>query len=144
MALETERTYVWKFIIGAVALLFFWLAVRDTYRDQAWQRVDHVLDAMKKGSNADGYEQEGIAYFARGVKMLGAAEYSDASNAYDRWRKQRGFQGRKIARYAIVEARRDGEVDGRKAAVVTVMIEYQTYRIRVIQGLPLEWDLGEA
>jgi hypothetical protein len=141
MAYHEERSTVWKVIAFAVLAFAAWFVLRgDSYVRESQQRVKLVLNAMQKGSNSDGWEQEGITFYAKGTKMLPSqAETEAAEKAYKAWRAQKALDDHRITTYSVDGAEMIKDSDP-KSAVVEVTIEGKPYAIRTTRGQPLVWD----
>jgi hypothetical protein len=141
MAYHEERSAVWKVIAFVILAFAAWFVLRgDRYVKESQGRVKMVLEAMQKGSHSDGWVEQGISYYARGVKGLSStAEVDAAEKGYNAWRAQKGLDDHQIAVYSIngAEVIKDSYP---QSAIVEVTIEGKPYAIRTTRGAPLVWD----
>jgi hypothetical protein len=141
MAYHEERSAVWKVIAFVVLAFAAWFAFRgDPYVKESERRVKIVLEAMQKGSHSDGWIEQGITHYARGVRVLpSAAELDAAEKGFKAWRAQKGLDDHQIAVYSInrAEVIKDSYP---QSAIVEVTIEGKPYAIRTTRGEPLVWD----
>jgi hypothetical protein len=141
MAYHEERSAVWKVIAFLVLGFVAWFVMRgDSYVKQSQMRVNLVLQAMQRGGNSDGWEQEGINYYYRGTKMLPSMQETEAAmKDYKSWRAEKALDDHKITTYSVdgSEVIKDSDP---KSAIVEVTIEGKPYAIRVTRGEALKWD----
>lgn len=109
----------------------------------AEQRVETVLAGMQQdGDGTSTVLQEAICTWYNGKRSIADRDEAEtAMDGFDRWTRERGMDGRRIASYSIVESEMIEGADP-EAAVVTVEIEGKTHRIRVPADAAMSWERG--
>ena len=108
------------------------------YESQVKTRVTNVLTGMSEGTGAGLKQQTAMAMWAKNKFTISDnQELNWASDNFDKWRRAkklyRPFSGFEITEVEVLE---DVEPP---TAMVTFVIEGKDYKVKVIDGRPIEW-----
>jgi hypothetical protein len=108
------------------------------YESQVKTRVTNVLTGMQGGGAAGVPQQTAMAMWAKNKFTISDnQELNWASDKFDKWRREkklyRTFTGFEITEVEVLE-----DVEPR-TALVTFVIEGKSYKVKVIDGRPIEW-----
>lgn len=127
--LTAKRAWI---VVGLVIVIGLFYALGPSYSDRAERRVAAILDDMQKGTGPE--QQAAIGLWAYDNAL---ATDSAASDAYDRFRREKGlarpFAGYRIVRVITI----DGEVP---TARVQFEIEGSLYSVDVPERRPVRWS----
>jgi hypothetical protein len=130
-----SRARVLWVAMAACVLAMLWYAVGPSYERQAKQRVELMLSEMSAGPGPT--DDLAIGIWAKNARTLDALELGWAVGAWPDFRHAKDLY-RPFERWKVLDSEQTNNKDV-PTAIVTVVIEGRTLRMRVPERRPISW-----
>lgn len=147
--MDTRRLYLGltpaRILVGVVVLALLVVVGRwglshmftSGEAHSARERVRRVLDGMKRG----GDRQAAIALWKEGTLHLpgGMEAFNEAATAFEAWEAEAGITRVTECEIRGAEVSEETGRLGEATVIVSGTIDGEPFRMRVVQGRPIEW-----